>query len=376
MLDRLWARLFGRRESFDDERVRHAFVDGLTALPTRHVMAERLREARAAGITGVAAMIDIDHFKQINDRHGHATGDGVLQAVADRFRAEFGSPAWAARVGGDEFFVLLPGADMAEARCRIVRCAELLRAPIVCGEHSVENLTMSVGLATFPAPTNDELLKAVDVAMYAAKARGRDGVVVFDDDTRKIVTARRELASVIVELQERNRALRDDARTDALTGLRNRLALDEVLDVVVGGSDPRFAAAAVAFIDIDHFGDYNHLHGDAAGDEALRRVAAAVRGCSRDADLVFRKGGEELVVVLAGAGHDESRVAAERLRACVQALAIDHAGSKTAPVMTVTVGVASGGASGTLRALMIAASDEAMRAKVDHARNRVHAASL
>ena len=376
MLDKLWAGLFRKREAIDPEQVRHAFVDAVTGLPTRHVMQMRLREARDAGVVGVVAMMDIDHFKQINDRCGHEVGDQVLHAIARRLQGEFASPAWVARCGGDEFFGLLPGADLAEARRRLARCAQLLRAPIACGAHSLDNVTMSAGLASFPGPTNDELFKAADVAMYAAKARGRDGIVVFDDDTRKIVTARRELASVIVELQERNRALRDDARTDALTGLRNRLALDEVLDAVVGGSDPRYAVAAVAFVDVDHFGDYNHLHGDAAGDEALRRVAAAVRGCSRDADLVFRKGGEELVVVLAGAANEESRVAAERLRACVQALAIEHAGSKTASVLTVTVGVASGGAGGTLRALMIAASDEAMRAKVDHARNRVHAIAI
>ena len=376
MQDGFWTGLFRKRASIDAARARHAFVDQLTGLATRHVMLERLRDARDRGVIGVAALIDLDQMKRLNDRHGHAVGDAVLQAVGDRLYRELSNPAWVARVGGDEFFVLLPGVDLAEARRRMMRCAELLRAPIVVGGHSVEGVTMSAGLATFPGSTIDELLKAADVAMYAAKARGRDAVVVFDDDTRKIVTARRELASAVVELQERNRALRDEARTDALTGLRNRLALDEILDVVVGGSDPRFASAALAFVDIDHFGDYNHLHGDAGGDEALRRVAAAVRGCSRDADLAFRKGGEELVVVLVDADRDTAPVAAERIRAAVQALAIEHAGSTTAPMLTVTVGVASGASGTPLRALLVAASDVAMRAKVDHARNRVHVAAI
>ncbi len=376
MFDRLRAAVFRKKASIDDAAVRRAFVDPLTQLPTRHVMLDRLREARAAGVSGALAMCDLDLFKHINDQHGHVAGDEVLTTVARRLETVLAHPAWVARCGGDEFVALLPGAGIADAQRLLSRCMDEIRRPISLSDGSTIIVTASAGLATFASSSIDEVLKAVDVAMYAAKARGRDRLVVFDDDTRKIVTARRELAATVVELQERNRALRDEARTDALTGLRNRLALDELLALAVGEPNSRLTEAAVAFVDIDHFGDYNHLHGDAGGDEALRRVAAAVRDCSRHPDLVFRKGGEELVVVIPGAAAADALVAAERIRAAVQALEIAHAGSKVAPVLTVTIGLASGGAELPLRQRLVAASELAMRAKVTNGRNRVHAIDL
>lgn len=372
MFERLWAGIFRKRASIDATAVRPAFVDPLTRLPTRHVMIDRLREAHGAGVSGALAMCDLDLMKHINDRHGHAAADDVLRTVSVRLARILAAEAWVARFGGDEFVAFLPGASIAEAHRVLSQCMDEVRRPISLSDGSAIVVTMSVGLATFPASSIDEVMKAVDVAMYAAKARGRDRLVVFDDDTRKIVTARRELASAVIDLQERNRALRDEARTDALTGLRNRLALDELLDSAVGDPDSRFAAAAVAFVDIDHFGEYNHLHGDDGGDEALRRVAAAVRDCSREPDLVFRKGGEELVVVIPGAENGDALVAAERIRRSVQALGIPHAGSGVSPFLTVTVGVAKGGAGLTLRQLLIAASELAMHAKVANGRNRVH----
>jgi two-component system, cell cycle response regulator len=372
MFDKLRAAIFRKSASIDDAAAARAFADPLTQLPTRHVMLDRLREARGARIAGALALCDLDLMKHINDQHGHAAGDEVLKTVALRLGHIVADGAWVARIGGDEFVAFLPGAGIGDAQRVLSRCMDDIRRPISLSDGSTIIATMSVGLATFASPSVDEVLKAVDVAMYAAKARGRDRLVVFDDDTRKIVTARRELAATVVELQERNRALRDEARTDALTGLRNRLALDELLDSDAGDPNSRLAAAAVAFVDIDHFGDYNHLHGDAGGDEALRRVAAAVRGCSRDPDLVFRKGGEELVVVIPDAAPGDALVAAERIRSSVQALGIAHAGSRVSPCLTVTIGLASGGAGLPLRQRLVAASELAMRAKVTNGRNRVH----
>lgn len=377
MLGRLWTFVFRRRRSNDAAEVQRAFIDGLTRLPTRHVMVDRLRQARDAGVVGALAMCDLDHFKQLCHKHGHSVGDLVLKVVADRLRDSLPEPAWLVRYGGDEFVAFLPGADALDALRVLGRCLDAVRRPIELPTGvSIGRVTMSVGLATFSARSIDEVLQAADAAMYAAKTRGRDRVVVFDDDTRKIVTARRELASVVVELQERNRVLRDEARTDALTGLRNRLALNEILDATLGGADPRFASAAVAFIDVDHFGAFNHLHGDTDGDEALRAVASAVRNCSRDPDLVFRKGGEELVAVISDAPGRSALVAAERIRATVEALGIPHSGSAVATALTVTVGVASGEAGCSVRQLLEAASEQAMRAKVANARNRVHAVDV
>ncbi len=135
-------------------------------------------------------------------------------------------------------------------------------------------------------------------------------------------------------------------------------------------------AAAVAFIDVDHFGNYNHAHGDAAGDNALQAIAHAIKACSREADHVFRKGGEEFVVVLPDADNDAAIAAANRIRSAVHDLALSHAASSAADVVTVTIGVASGAPGTTLRQLLGAAAEKAMAGKVNDQRNRVHAVRL
>lgn len=133
---------------------------------------------------------------------------------------------------------------------------------------------------------------------------------------------------------------------------------------------------AVAFLDIDHFGSCNKHHGDDQGDDALRRVVQVIRQTARRQDLVFRKGGEEIVVLLSDASDDEARLAAERMRAAVERAAIQHFASPTAAVITITVGVASSQHRGptSVRQLMHLAAKAAMEAKVLAQRNRVHAA--
>lgn len=163
---------------------------------------------------------------------------------------------------------------------------------------------------------------------------------------------------------------------DALTGLGNRRALDEVLEVSCGGEPPLAGHCAVAFLDIDHFGSFNKHHGDDREDEALRQVAQLVQSSARRGDLVFRKGGEEIVVVLPGATEEEAQAAGERMRSAVQEAAIQHVASPTAPVITITVGVASshGRKQSTVHQLMNLAAEAAMRAKVKAQRNQVHLA--
>lgn len=149
------------------------------------------------------------------------------------------------------------------------------------------------------------------------------------------------------------------AERTASTGFRKRLRL-----------------RAAAFLDIDHFGDYNHHHGDSQGDQVLRSVAQTIRGVARKDDLVFRKGGEELLVVLPHTTREDAHAAAERMRGAVEALSIAHQGSRVAPVVTVTVGIATATAdiTVTVEQLMEQASALAMKAKVSNMRNRVHAA--
>ena len=374
-----WKRKLGLAPPLPAPDPRRTNRDDLTDLPNRVVMHDTLVAALHAGVKGVVVMLDIDNFKYFNDRHGHRIGDELLRAVAARLRETLATASCLARAGGDDFIAFLPNLTLDEALRKAQGCVDAMREPVTLAS-GAEIVTLSAGIATLAGQTVDEVWRACDAALHAAKARGRDRVVAFDDDTRRIVASRRDLASTVIELQERNRALREEARTDALTGLRNRLALDELLHMADGDGDRRVQRSAIAFIDVDHFGNYNHVHGDAAGDDALRAVAQAIRACAREADSVFRKGGEEFVVLLRGidteADNAAAVAAAERIRSAVQDLALAHTASAVADVVTVTIGVASGPAGTTLRQLLGAAAEKAMAGKVSAQRNRVHAVRL
>jgi len=374
-----WRRWLGRGMPTESAALPpHSFEDDLTGLVNRRVMHDTLVAALQDDVPGAVVSFGIDNFRYYNDRHGHRGGDDLLRLVAARLRETLPGAGCLARVGGDQFMAFLPERDLAAARREAQACLDRMREPVVLAA-SAEIVTLSAGVATLDAQSAravDAVWRACDAALHAAKARGRDRVVAFDDDTRRVVASRRDLMSTVAELQQRKRALREEARTDALTGLRNRLALDELLHAVAGDGDRRVQRAAVAFIDVDHFGDFNHTHGDAAGDDALRTVAHAIRAVAREADLVFRKGREEFVVVLPDADGHAASAASERIRGAVEALALAHAASPVAGVVTVTIGVASGPPGATLRQLLEAAAERTMAAKVGELRNRVHAVRL
>jgi diguanylate cyclase (GGDEF)-like protein/PAS domain S-box-containing protein len=198
------------------ERVRHearlrhlADHDQLTGLFNRRRFDEELkRELARAGrfdARGALLNIDLDNFKSINDRAGHAAGDRVLQTVASVLRKRFRASDVVARLGGDEFCVLLCGAGLAEARAAaddLLR--ELRRARPAFGGKTLD-ITASIGVACFDSDdvTAGELLIAADVAMYSAKAEGRDAVRVYDDVHPRTPGAGEALVSAPAEASSR-----------------------------------------------------------------------------------------------------------------------------------------------------------------------------
>jgi diguanylate cyclase (GGDEF)-like protein len=148
-----------------------AMRDELTGLANRRRFELRLAEALAAG-TAQVVVIDLTGFKTINDRHGHAAGDKVLAAVAERFAGRLRGSDLAARMGGDEFAVLVPDAADAVADAVVDRLAAALREPVPAG--GVELLVSArIGVAAGAAGDDPvEVMRRSDVAMYAAKARG------------------------------------------------------------------------------------------------------------------------------------------------------------------------------------------------------------
>jgi diguanylate cyclase (GGDEF)-like protein/PAS domain S-box-containing protein len=130
------------------------------------------------------AMLDIDHFKQVNDTFGHDAGDVLLSELGRALRANVRKSDLACRYGGEEFVLVLPDSAMEASRQHLEQIlAYIKEIRIQHGEHLLGPLTLSVGIAQAPEHglTADELLRAADEAMYAAKQAGRDCIVVFSD---------------------------------------------------------------------------------------------------------------------------------------------------------------------------------------------------
>lgn len=155
---------------------RLADEDGLTGLLNHRRIQELIAGAVACGEVASVLLVDVDHFKQFNDTHGHPAGDGALRAVAAALRASTRPTDACARYGGEEFVVLLAGTPLAEA----MPVAERVRLAVAGARDIVAPLTVSVGVAGGRASSAAELVASADQALYAAKQRGRNCVVVSD----------------------------------------------------------------------------------------------------------------------------------------------------------------------------------------------------
>jgi diguanylate cyclase (GGDEF)-like protein len=162
-----------------------AITDGLTQLANHRAFQERLREEfrRAQRYDDPMACIvmDVDHFKAVNDTHGHQTGDEVLQHVAKGIRSAVRETDYCARYGGDEFGVLLPKTHLAGALTVAERMSQALKA-IRAGVDGAIRVTASFGVSGFPGrsvTTADQLLKTADDALYRSKKEGRNKISLF-----------------------------------------------------------------------------------------------------------------------------------------------------------------------------------------------------
>ncbi len=140
-------------------------TDALTGLPNRRAWERRLRQLSAVGQPLTIGMLDLDHFKQFNDTHGHPAGDRLLKETAAAWRDQLRVGDFLARIGGEEFGLLTLDCD-ADAANEVV--ARLRR-------HVTHNRTCSAGIAIkAPGETSDAAVERADAALYQAKAQGRD----------------------------------------------------------------------------------------------------------------------------------------------------------------------------------------------------------
>jgi two-component system chemotaxis response regulator CheY len=263
-----------------------------------------------------------------------------------------GEEAWGLYcAGGADVLItdrLMPGLDGLEL-CRRIRADPV-------GGYTYIVMMAGLGqhgevLAAMEAGADDYLTKPVDPFHLQA------GLVA----AQRVTGLHRQLERYRTELERLNADLADLARRDALTGLGNRLRLDEDL-AQLHWRCARYAwTYSLALCDLDHFKDHNDTHGHLAGDEVLRRTAAALKASARRGDGVYRYGGEEFVVILPGQEMDRAIAAGERLRARV----------REATPVTMSVGVAAFGEGDESPSDVLRRADEALYRAKEGGRDRV-----
>lgn len=180
-----------------------AFFDPLTTLPNRRSFAERLPEmlAHAGHKNELVAVfyLDLDHFKEVNDTLGHGMGDSLLQTAAKRLQSVLREKDVVARLGGDEFALLIPHLrTAADAEVVAKKVIEHMTAPFMLDGHEL-SVTASLGIAFYPEHGQEanELLKRADIALYRAKALGRNNYQIFSVGLEEVGLARLELEAQI-----------------------------------------------------------------------------------------------------------------------------------------------------------------------------------
>ena len=192
------------RKSAEEEIQHLAYYDSLTGLPNRRLLLDRLNQALVTSARGkgegAVLFLDLDHFKTLNDTLGHDVGDMLLQQVAERLTSCVREGDTVARIGGDEFVIMLEGlsqslfeaAAQAEAVCEKILNA--LNKPYQLGTYEYHTTT-SIGATLFNGHELeiDELLKQADIAMYQSKTAGRNAIRFFDPVMQEVINNRAAL---------------------------------------------------------------------------------------------------------------------------------------------------------------------------------------
>jgi diguanylate cyclase (GGDEF)-like protein/PAS domain S-box-containing protein len=198
----------GERVRFQNELQHQAFHDALTGLANRVLFKDRVEHALArAARTGVAVAVlflDVDDFKLVNDGYGHVLGDHLLVQVAERVSGILRASDTASRLGGDEFAVLLEGSTDLREACQVAERALDLFADGFAIDAAELSVSVSIGVAVSDGShtSAEELLRDADVAMYSAKAHGKNRYEVFEPAMQAAVYEQLELANELRQAVE------------------------------------------------------------------------------------------------------------------------------------------------------------------------------
>ncbi|WP_203340726.1 putative bifunctional diguanylate cyclase/phosphodiesterase [Planococcus beijingensis] len=175
------------------------YRDSLTGLANRRLFIDQIQAAldQADGNKQSFSLlyIDLDHFKIVNDTYGHSAGDQLLIKTAERFQSIARKNDTISRLGGDEFILLLPNTDDAEAAAHAQAILELFEEPFHFQQEELF-ITPSIGISRFPSDGNDveTLIKNADIALYSAKDHGKNNFQFFSEETNQLVSRKSKLA--------------------------------------------------------------------------------------------------------------------------------------------------------------------------------------
>jgi diguanylate cyclase (GGDEF)-like protein len=280
---------------------RRAFIEGFTAA---------FEKAVAAGSELSCIMVDIDHFKSVNDRFGHATGDQVISLMGQVLTGAVRGDDLVCRYGGEEFCVILPEAEAAQAKAICERIRESLPGRAWSKEilPGSRKLTASFGLTTLSqgAATPEELLDQADKALFAAKDQGRNRVIgwgeapaapaeeaVLEEQAVAVLTDTGEDAPVLSG--DLAAPVRSDFSRDAVTGLADRAAFKQRIAEAAGRARAEAHLAMVLLLELRMFRRLGDALGTAVADQVLREVGVRLEDALRAGDTLARVEGTALV---------------------------------------------------------------------------------
>jgi len=360
-----------------------ARTDALTQVANRRALDDELKrcaaEQQERGTPASVLLIDIDHFKKLNDAHGHQAGDDVLRSVARALRSALGDSGLVARYGGEEFAVVFSGLSVSVVK----GLAEQVRLSIAGTTFRVNNrplsVTVSGGLAELLAGEDEkELIGRADEALYASKRAGRNRGHFNDGRSNHLLQAaptkpafppsQATATQVGDEWLSDADAASETSLHEPIPQISNRPAFfDELIRRLVGwrgGSAPM----TLLLVQVDSLSRIVSDHGTPAGDVVLRVVAQLMNAVMRDMDQVARLGEDTFILLLPGAMLGDGIRIAERLRSAVERCRLPrNAGTSWC---TISAGIVEAGEGDDLRRIL-QRGRTALSAAVNQGRNRV-----
>ncbi|HTQ40619.1 MAG TPA: GGDEF domain-containing protein [Pirellulales bacterium] len=310
----------------------HALTDVLTTLGNRRALdAELLRrtaEFQRHGTPYSLLMIDVDHFKKLNDLHGHLAGDEVLRLIAHTLKTTIRASDFVARYGGEEFAVVMPHTTLSEAAEGAQRLRSGVEQAVYNHEGCQLNVTISIGVAEISAGQDPStFVQCADEALYAAKQAGRNQAqrhrkspppatpAPNSQALRFAVEAGAAITSANTPLSA---LITNDGRTDNQTGLPNRTAFCEDIRRRLSEAQRHGNRLSLMFVRIDSFDALASRHGAAAADLILRTCVQFLSSVMREMDFVARYQTDVFGIILPGTTLAQAAGAGDRLRVAIE----------------------------------------------------------